>query len=405
MDPQHPSVLFLCPDSDVPTGGIQIMYRQVEALRDLGIAAAVLHERPGFRCTWFTSDAPVLWAALRPLTPHDLLVVPEVYGPRLHELAPGTPKVVCNQNAYLTFEGWPVPGADPPTAMPDPSPYRAPDVVGAVCVSEDSRAYLEWAFPGLRVERLVYEIAVPESVPAKEPLITFMPRKNRDHAAQVLSILHARDGLGDLTVQAIDGVSHDDALDALARSRVFLSFGAPEGFGIPPAEALARGCVVIGYDGGGGREYFTTETGYPVEYGDVLGYAATVETMLDRLRAGDPEPDRRAAAGRTLVARTYTSDAWRESTHRTWEAFIEAAGTRHVRLDAPEPPALAHRTLHDDGLRAELEQTRRERDDARAERDEARRRIDALRRSSSWRLTAPLRAARDVVRGDDDPTA
>ena len=51
--------------------------------------------------------------------------------------------------------------------------------------------------------------------------------------------------------------------DILRESQVFLSFGHPEGFGLPPAEALACGCLVIGYHGGGGREYFGPAGAYP----------------------------------------------------------------------------------------------------------------------------------------------
>ena len=37
---------------------------------------------------------------------------------------------------------------------------------------------------------------------------------------------------------------------------IFLSFGHPEGFGLPITEAMASGYWVIGYHGGGGRELF-----------------------------------------------------------------------------------------------------------------------------------------------------
>ena len=40
------------------------------------------------------------------------------------------------------------------------------------------------------------------------------------------------------------------------KSLVFLSFGNPEGFGLPVAVAMASACYVIGYSGLGGRELF-----------------------------------------------------------------------------------------------------------------------------------------------------
>jgi len=61
---------------------------------------------------------------------------------------------------------------------------------------------------------------------------------------------------------------------------VFLSFGYPEGFSLPPVEAMASGCVVVGYHGRGGREYFDPSFSYPVEAGDIIGFAQTVEELL-----------------------------------------------------------------------------------------------------------------------------
>ena len=49
----------------------------------------------------------------------------------------------------------------------------------------------------------------------------------------------------------------------MQESLLFLSFGFPEGFGLPVAEAFACGCAVIGYDGLGGRELFKYASQYP----------------------------------------------------------------------------------------------------------------------------------------------
>ncbi len=44
---------------------------------------------------------------------------------------------------------------------------------------------------------------------------------------------------------------------------------------------MACGCVVIGYHGRGGREYFKSEFSFPVEHGDVVGFVKTIENALD----------------------------------------------------------------------------------------------------------------------------
>jgi hypothetical protein len=50
-------------------------------------------------------------------------------------------------------------------------------------------------------------------------------------------------------------IQHSDFLNALDGSRYMLTLSPSEGFGIVPLEAMARGLVVAGLDGIGGRDY------------------------------------------------------------------------------------------------------------------------------------------------------
>ena len=398
----HPSVLFLCPDSDVPTGGVLVIYRHVDHLNAAGIVAHVLHERPGFRCSWFSNRTPVTSTALRPITSHDVLVVPEIYGPHLGEIAPGTPKVVLNQNAHYSFEGWPMPG-DTDLAAPDP--YRSREVVGALVVSEHNREFLTHTFPGLPVHRVVNAIgSLPDDDVPKEDLVAFMPRKNARHALQVLNIVQSRDALHGFRVQAIDGVPHEESLRILARARVFLNFGDLEGCPLPPLEAMASGCLVVGYDGFGAREYLTPETGYPIAFGDILGFARTVESILASWR-DDPAPlEHRIASGKCLARSRYSAKAERDSVVSTWREILQSADLAAVYTDQPVSDEVRSLTSVFDARSPTAERLRHERDQARSERDTARRELDKIRASRSWKVTRPLRllgakrsqASRDV---------
>ena len=40
---------------------------------------------------------------------------------------------------------------------------------------------------------------------------------------------------------------------------IFLTFSNQEGFGLPPVEAMACGCLVVGYHGHGGKEFLKPE--------------------------------------------------------------------------------------------------------------------------------------------------
>jgi hypothetical protein len=299
---------------------VRRLYRHVDVLRVHGYAAAVLHHRPGFRCRWFANDTPVAAFSEAVIGPDDYLVVPEIYAAALADFAPGIPKVIFNQNAYLTFRGWPAGG------VADICPYRHRDVVAVFAVSEDNADYLRFAFPGLAVRRLHYGIdALFAPKWPKRRLVAYMPRKNGEDAAQVLNILRGRGALEGWELAAIDGVDEMRVAGVLAEAAVFLSFGHPEGCPLPPLEAMASGCAVVGYHGRGGREYFDEACSWPIEMGDIVGFARAAEDVLQH---GLQEPGWLTEIGRraaTLVREHYSPEREQRDIVGAWEAILAAA--------------------------------------------------------------------------------
>jgi hypothetical protein len=305
---------FICPDYDVPSGGVRVIYRHVEHLRDAGIPAAVVHTSPTFRPTWFASDVPVVSTDAVDPTPADLLVIPEIYGPGLATIAPGIPKAVFNQNAYKTFDGY---SADPYELT---TPYGHPEIVAAVVVSEDNAAYLRHGFPNLTVRRTINAVDPQLFHPQrKRRRIAYMPRKNRDQALQVLRLLAFRGLLDDVELTALDGVAQTRVAALLRETLIFLSFGAPEGFGLPAAEAMAAGCAVVGYHGMGGREFFTDDIAVPVEQGDIVAFAAAVERLLTAPAA---EAEALGARASEAIHARYSLQAERDSVVRVWGELL-----------------------------------------------------------------------------------
>ncbi len=272
-----PTVYYLCADSNWPTGGNRTIYRHVDVLNSAGIPAVVLHHRSGFACSWFDHNTPVVGADAVSLTPRDILVVPEFHGPDLHNLPVGSRVVIFNQGAYITFVGV---RSDSPGA-----PYRdVPAIEALLVVSRDSADYLRYAFPELPVERVRNAIDSRIFHPAKIPpgrRVAIMPRhRAAGLCEQLLHLLHARGCLASWEIVSIDGRSEYETAEALRSCAIFLSFSEREGFGMPPAEAMACGCYVIGFTGLGGREFFDPATSTPVEEGNVLAFAKAAERAL-----------------------------------------------------------------------------------------------------------------------------
>lgn len=271
------TIYVLCPTHNKPSGGVKKLYRHVDVLNQNGWSASIIHQKPGFRCTWFDNDTKVSCAPDTQLNASDYLVVPEIYGPVIADIQRGIRKVIFNQGCYLTFRGYSL------AKKEDVPPYRHPDVIAALVVSEDSKEYLRYVFPELRVCRLHYGIdpSVFRYHPHKRRQIGFMPRRNREDVRQMINALNYREALRDFDLAPIENKSERQTADILQQSLIFLSFSREEGFGLPPAEAMACGCIVIGFHGMGGKEYFKPEHCYPVAQGEIISFVRTVEQVID----------------------------------------------------------------------------------------------------------------------------
>jgi hypothetical protein len=335
------TIYYRCPDKDYPVGGIRVIYRHVDLLNRNGFDAAVLHRLHPFRCTWFENETRVAhelrypgrspaaraWRAARrakvdplpalELGADDVLVLPEVM-PDVPDAEAHVPKVVFNQNAYLTFAPYPL-DIDPRELV-----YARPEVGGAIVVSEDNRAYLEGLFPELRIRRVHYGID-PQLFafePEKKRQLAYMPRKNARDLQQVLLRLRLSGRLDGWDTVEIAGRTEAETAALLRESAVFLSSGHPEGFGLPAAEAMVAGCVVVGYHGFGGREFLTEEHGFPIPVGDVVRFAEAVGRVLDELDR-DPEPlSRLAERASRFVRENYSPEREERELVAIWTELL-----------------------------------------------------------------------------------
>jgi glycosyltransferase involved in cell wall biosynthesis len=302
----RPVVYYFCPDLRGTVGGVKTMYRHVDILNRNNINAAILHSTTGFRCNWFENNTRIAYVKTTRLEREDVLVFPESLlahftdshnptGPKLHfyrifsknrhkfylnELSK-TPvrKAIFNQGTYLTFKDFDY------TKKYD-IPYLRRDVVATICISEDSLDYLKFVFPDIRLYRVRLSANKADFYyqAEKRRQIAFMADRNKDDWNQVLNILKIKKLTGGFDLVPIKDKTEKQVARVLRESLIFFSFGRAEGFSLPPLEAMICGCVVVGYHGGGGREYFDSEFSYPVEAGDIIGFVRKAEEVLAAYR-------------------------------------------------------------------------------------------------------------------------
>lgn len=343
-----PNIYYFCPEIATPVGGIRVIYRHVDILNQHGIPAYVVHRTRGFRVGWFENNTPIVYwrqnifdkalAKLKrrsdpeaiielpisdgpraSIAEGDILVLPEMYGPDLAAAyGRGIKKVILNQNCYLTFKGY--------SFQRDRliTPYLHKDVLATLINSIDGEAYLRYAFPSLPLHR--FRLSIDPNLffyqAEKKRQICFSRIKNEADALQVINILKFRGVLKDYEIVPFINRPQGEVAQIYRDSLFMLSFGYPEGFGLPPAEAMACGCVAIGYHGGGGREFFRPEFSYPIEQGDIVGFARTVEEVLWTY---EQDPGAILSQGRMAadyISTEYAQKREEEEVTAMWQAII-----------------------------------------------------------------------------------
>lgn len=355
-------LFFWVPDESIPRGGIKQIYRHVEILERAGIEACVLHTQFGFVCTWFEHRARMAylgeslprrvhrWACSRVkrwtpeydlnlfagrkikvsdgsdsyrdhrLSASDVLVMPEYLGASLAEADINLPMAIFNQNVHATFWGYGLSKAEGSTV------YSRPNVLGAVVVSEHNRRYLEYAFEGLEVHRVVNGVDSALFHPNDSPRyrrVAFMPRKKPRHLEQLIHILSSRGAFEGWELSPIHGMDEAGVAETLRHSFVFLSTCYEEGFGLPPVEAGMAGCLVVGYTGSAADEYFEEGLCERVDQDDVLGFAEAVERMLALVETDEAEAIERGRAFSALLTERYSLEREAESVLSAWRALLD----------------------------------------------------------------------------------
>jgi hypothetical protein len=332
-----PRIFFVCPTASVPTGGVQQIYRQVEVLNRYGIDAAVLHGEENYQVHWFEHRAAIAYdprfhysfpipdhdQGAIAIAPEDYLVFPEVWPlDRVEPLSELVHNIVIyNQGAYCTFYSH--------GDLPDGSwsPYHCPKTRAVLTVSEDSAAYLAYGFPHLPIHLIRHgidgDLFAYRPMAEKEWPALLVNTKQAKVFRQILYLLGGRGRLLEENQIAIaTGIPRADLADALQKTAIFLWAGHGEGFGLPVAEAMACGCVVVGFHGGGARQLMQADRAVPIEGGNVLAMAQAVERLLVQ-RSRDPAP--LAAMGQRAaqyVREVHSLDQEARSILQAWAAIL-----------------------------------------------------------------------------------
>lgn len=180
------------------------------------------------------------------------------------------------------------------------------------------------------------------SRPSDRVRVAWMPRKNKAIATQIrqiaLEALQKYPSPPAVEWVELHNMSQPELAAELSTSHIFLASSYAEGFGLPPAEAMASGCVPVGFTGLGGWEYMRQSSlagqlgahppcpldekpwgsnGFYLPDGDVVSAGLALAKAVRLAAENGPEWQELSRNGR-LAALAYTKDALRERLASIW---------------------------------------------------------------------------------------
>lgn len=278
------SVLFLCPATNRPHGGVKVIYRQASIIEaaEGPLAAQVLHPFDlQFKCTWFANGATIK-RDLMLNSSNDFVMIPEIWAvPHARLLAKlGVRYGIYVQGGYVLGTCGSEGGEEHDAA------YLNADLI--LAISDDTTDCIKMAYPACanKVYRVYYSISPEKFVahPIKENVVCYMPRRLSKHSKLVMFLLEKKLP-SNWSIVSIDGLDEDGVCEILGRSRIFLSFSELEGCPMPPVEAALSGCHVIGYTGEGGKEYWDPELFTEIHSGDIKSFVRNILNKVAELDA------------------------------------------------------------------------------------------------------------------------
>jgi Glycosyl transferases group 1 len=298
-------ILYICHDISAPRGGIGVIYDHVATLQANGFEAYIVHETKGFRYPFGPADIPILYTSGDGLSilESDTVVVPGDHMRAIHAFRNiSCKKILFCQGHFSFFEG-----LNPGETWAD---FGFSDYL---CVSEPTKqAMLKWF--GVRAS--IVRPAIDDSYFTEKPLapasvvsVACMPRRGADHLRLVAGLASTRAFAKSPPISwvVIDNLPRSEVPMRLREAHIYLSTSAREGLGLPPLEAMAAGCLVVGFTGGGGLDFATASNGIWVPDDDPWAMADSL--LAAAIGLGDPntssilEAKRLAAQQTALVYR------------------------------------------------------------------------------------------------------
>ena len=314
-------IFYICPDLETPSGGIKQLYTHVRILRENGYDAYIVHSQKGFKVNWFENNVPIVYTSSSlVVNSDDTLVIAEGYPQNMKLLMPlPAKKVVIALNPAYAFEmasigeNW--------------KNYGIKWVMAGARVIED---LIRWSMGinnihtiGIAVDYDMFNY-VPQ---IKKPQVAYISRKDF-HSPLVEKIIKCNnEAVKKIEFIEIKDLRIEDYAQILKESDIFLSTSIHEGIHWSILEAMACGCICIGYHGIGGKDYIVgagdKQNFILAESTNFIDLAEKLAGLVEMLNNNDTQIDTIRQNAFATAAR-YSPDFEVKTLLQFWETFFQA---------------------------------------------------------------------------------
>ena len=273
-------IFYFCPDFPLPSAGTKRLYRHVCHLNRLGFDAYIVHQKKPFILSWHGYEAPVIWVEDNPtFLNEDILVFPEAMTNMMNMTKdfPCRRIVIVLNWAYIH------------TNLPKGENWKDYHIKRAITPSPFIKDFVEWSM-GLDVtlidnfvdhQRYYYDLV------QKKMKISYMARK--DLSGEILHsiFLKKESVLQNYEWVHLKDLDEEKYSRHILESKIFLATSPQEGMPTSVLEAMASGCIVIGFSGVGGNDYMIdkgeSQNCFMVENGNFPLLGKKLEKIIHKL--------------------------------------------------------------------------------------------------------------------------
>lgn len=311
-------IFYLCPDISFPSGGVKTLYDHVQILQDNGYDAYILHSAKGFKLSWFDHSVPVIYLTDKPMFgTRDTIVLTEVFPNMMKQLKPFN-KVVIALNPLYIFH-----------SMPLGENWKSYGVEWVMTSSTVIKDLIEWSMGieniyviGTSIDHDMFNFNYGK----KRLQIAYISRKDTLSPVAEKMIISNDRLFKHIDFVRIENLHFKDYAEVLKESEIYLTTQPFEGLNISVLEAMACGCICIGFHGIGGRDYIVgsgaKQNFVLVESMDFIELSRSLTALITMAKEYSPLIETIRKNG-FATASLYTKSHEKETVLQFWSKYCE----------------------------------------------------------------------------------